>query len=441
MDAVPATGRTGRVRRAFRSGPLASLSFRLYCTGQLTSTAGDYCYAVALPWLVLSNHGSPALLGAVLACYGVARVVLIPVGGVVADQIGPRRVMLGADVLRCAVVAVFAVLAARHIDALTALGPIAAAVGVGEGLFLPASFAMIPTVAEPEQLGAGNGISSGIIQIGSLLGPVLGAALVVAAGAAPALAVDAATFAVSALSLILIRRPAPSAAAPPAEAPTEASAAEAAAHAAALGTAGHGAADTSAATGMRELLRSRAFQLLLLIILVSNATWGGVLEVALPSLAHQHYGAAGYGALLAAISAGIMIGTFAAAAVKPGRPMLLALLAFLANGASCAALPYLGGLTGAAAAALVLGACNGLAGVLALTVLQRWAPPWLLGKVMSLVLIAAMGVFPLSAALTGILIRHVGPAVFFPLAGLTLVGTLVIGLASRQVRELGSGAA
>jgi MFS family permease len=416
---VPAAGRMSRVRRAFRSGPLSSTSFRLYCAGQLTSTAGDYCYAVALPWLVLSNHGSATLLGTVLACYGLARVLLIPVGGVLADQIGPRRVMIGADVLRCALVAVFAVLAARHITALAALGPIAAAVGAGEGLFLPASFAMIPTVAKPEQLGAANGISSGIIQIGSLLGPVLGASLVVAAGPAPAFAVDAGTFAVSALTLILIRRRPASAEAPPAEAATAA----------------------APAISLRELIRSRAFQLLLLIILVSNATWGGVLEVALPSLAHLHYGAGGYGALLAGISGGIMAGTFAAAAVKPARPMLLALIFFLANGAACAALPYLGGLPGAIVAAVVLGVCNGFSTVLALTVLQRWAPPHLLATVMAVILIAGVGVFPLSAAVTGILVHHVGPSVFFPLAGLTLAVTLVIGFASAQVRNLGSEAA
>jgi MFS family permease len=423
-----------RVRGAFRSGPLTSRSFRLYCTGQLTSTAGDYCYAVALPWLVLSNHGSPALLGTVLACYGVARAVLIPAGGVLADRIGPRRVMLSADVQRCAVVAVFAVLAARHIAALAALGPVAAAVGAGEGLFVPASFAIIPTVVEPEQLGAANSISTGIIQLGPFLGPVLGASLVAAGGPAPALVVDAATFAVSALTLMLIQLSAPS----PEAQSAEATLAEAATPAAQVEAGGNGAVGASAATSMRELLRSRAFRLILLIVLASNAAGGGVLEVALPALAHQRYGVGGYGAVTAAISGGVIIGTFAVSVVKPARPMLFSLLAFLANGASCAALPYLGGRVGAVAAAMVFGMCNGFAAVLALTVVQRWAPPQLLGKVMSLIMLAAMGVFPLSAALTGILVRHIGPAVCFPLVGLTLAVTLAIGLASKEVRELGS---
>ena len=87
------TKRPGLVRRingAFRAGPLAVRDFRLLSFGLLASTVGDFCYAVALPWLVLSAHGGPVLLGTVLACYGVPRTVLIPVGGVLADRLSPR---------------------------------------------------------------------------------------------------------------------------------------------------------------------------------------------------------------------------------------------------------------------------------------------------------------------------------------------------------------
>jgi MFS family permease len=79
-----------RLLAAWRSGPLGVRSFQLLTGGQFTSTVGDYCYAVALPWLVLSSHGGAILLGTVLACYGVPRMVLIPVGGVLADKVGPR---------------------------------------------------------------------------------------------------------------------------------------------------------------------------------------------------------------------------------------------------------------------------------------------------------------------------------------------------------------
>jgi MFS family permease len=87
---VSGGGRLAAARRSFGSGPLAVRSFRLLAGGQFTSTIGDFCYAVALPWLVLSSHGGVVLLGTVLACYGVPRTVLIPAGGVLADKVWPR---------------------------------------------------------------------------------------------------------------------------------------------------------------------------------------------------------------------------------------------------------------------------------------------------------------------------------------------------------------
>src|SRR6266702_3148838 len=193
-------GALARLRTAVAGGPLGNRSFRLLGAGQLASTIGDLCYAVALPWLILSSHGGPVLLGAVLACYGVPRTVLIPVGGILADRLGPRLVMLIADAARCVLVAALAVLAARHTASLAVLGPLAALIGAGEGLFLPASFTIIPSIVIPEQLQAANAISTALNQVGSLLGPVLGGLLVATAGSAPAFAVDAASFAISALT-------------------------------------------------------------------------------------------------------------------------------------------------------------------------------------------------------------------------------------------------
>jgi MFS family permease len=120
---APEAGRRTRYAGAWRSGPLSVPAFRLLTAGQFTSTLGDCCYAVALPWLVLSAHGSTTLLGTLLACYGVPRTVLIPAGGILADRLSPRTTMLAADTARCAFLAVFTVLAARHTVSLTVLGP------------------------------------------------------------------------------------------------------------------------------------------------------------------------------------------------------------------------------------------------------------------------------------------------------------------------------
>jgi predicted MFS family arabinose efflux permease len=412
-------------RAAWRSGPLANRNFRLLTAGQFTSTVGDFCYAVALPWLVLSERGGAALLGTVLACYGVPRTAGIPLGGVLADKAGPRAVMLAADVVRCGLVAVLAVLATRHIATLPALAPVAALLGLGEGLFLPASFAIMPGVLDPAELQAGNALNSATVQLGTLLGPVLGGVLVASAGSAPAFAADAASFAVSALTLgLLVSRarslPAGTAAVP--DAPDS--------------------GDEAAASpdSVWWLLRhSRLLQVLIVVTVVANLTMGGTFEVALPTLAHLKFGAAGYGAIVACFGGGAVIGTLAA--TKAGglrRPAPVACAAFLLGAVFTCLVPFLGGLPGAAAATLLMGAGNGFGNIIMITLLQLWAPPALLGRVMSVVMLASMGTFPVSAALAGLLVRVFGPVPFFPVAGAVLAVAILGALTQREARDFGA---
>jgi hypothetical protein len=413
-----------------RSGPLGVRSFRLLAGGQFTSTIGDYCYAVALPWLVLSNRGGPILLGTVLACYGVPRMVLIPVGGVLADKVGPRTVMLAADAARCVLVAVLAVLATRHTASLAALGPLAACIGAGEGLFIPASFAIMPSLLGGGQLAAGNAISTAAVQAGSLLGPALGGALVAATHASTwAFGIDAASFAVSALTLALI----PGKAA----AGTMSAAADEAAREAQGSGAGAG---NRGDQGVLALLkRSRVLQVLLVVVIAANLAGGGEGEVALPSLAHARFGPAGYGALLACFAVGGVIGTLSAA--RTGglrRPAFFASMVFLVSSVSIALTPYLGGEAGAAAMLFVTGATSGLGNVTVLTVMQKWAPPALLGRVMSALMLCAFGSFPLSVAVSGVLVRHIGPSLFFPVAGGVVAAAILGGLTQREFREFGA---
>ena len=411
---------------AWRSGPLAVRSFRLLAGGQFASTIGDYCYAVALPWLVLSAHGGVILLGTVLACYGVPRTVLIPVGGVLADTLGPRTLMLAADAMRCVVVAALAVLAARHVTSLAALGPIAVLIGAGEGLFIPASFAIMPSLLDGERLTAGNALSTAAVQAGSLLGPALGGVLVATTGASTAaFAVDAASFGISALTLLLIpRRPA-------------AGSVAAAATAAPAGT----AAPAQSGGVLTLLRRSRTFQVIVVVVIAANLANGGMGEVALPALAHATYGAAGYGALLACLALGGIAGTLGAARAGGLRaPAMFASAMFLAESVAIALVPYVGGEAGAAVMLCLSGVCNGLGNVIFLTVMQKWVAPGQLGRVMGVLMLCAFGTFPLSVAVSGVLVRHLGPVPFFPLAGALVAAAMLFGLTQREFRAFGTRA-
>jgi hypothetical protein len=441
---------TQRVSSAFRSGPLAVRSFRLLAGGQFASTIGDYCYAVALPWLVLSNHGSTVLLGAVLACYGIPRTVLIPVGGILADKLGSRNLMLFADVMRCVLVGVLTLLAARHSASLVTLGPTAALIGAGEGLFLPASYSIMPSLLDDARLAAGNALNSAAVQVGSLIGPAIGGALVAITGASTAaFGIDAVSFAVSAVSLALMPRRATAGS-------LAAGSAEAADSLSGQASSMTGEASTgpdSPATGpgtpaakppgkppggLAYIRQSRALQVILMVGIAANLASGGLGEVALPALAHKHWGAGGYGALLACVAAGAVIGTLAAARpVGLRNPAAVTSVAFIAQATAMSLVPFLGGEAGAACALLVVGACSGLGNVLFFTMAQRSIPSAILGRVLSMIMLCTGGAFPLSVVVTGVLIRHIGTTPFFPIAGVFLVVAVLGGNTQRAFRAFG----
>jgi hypothetical protein len=435
------TAATQRVTAAFRSGPLAVRSFRLLAGGQFASTIGDYCYAIALPWLVLSNHGSTVLLGTVLACYGVPRTVLIPVGGVLADKLGPRTLMLFADVLRCVLVGVLTVLAARHTASLVTLGPTAALIGGGEGLFLPASYSIMPSLLSGDRLAAGNALNSTAVQVGSLIGPAIGGALVATTGSSTAaFGIDAVSFAVSAISLALIprRAAAGSMAASSAKADSLDGLAEGGPDSPATGPDGLPAEPPGKPPGVLTYIRqSRAMQVILVVAIAANLANGGMGEVALPALVHAHWGAGGYGALLACLAGGAVIGTLAAARLGRLRnPAMVASLSFLVEAGAISLIPY-GGEVGAGAALLFLGVCNGLGNVLFYTMAQRSIPSAILGRVLSVIMLCSYGTFPLSVAVAGVLVRHVGTTPFFPIAGVFLVVAILGGNSQRAFRDFG----
>jgi len=442
---VPGRVRDLLKRRPAAGSPLADRNFRLLTAGQATSTIGDFCYVVALPWFVLSSHGGTVLLGIVLACYGVPRTALIPLGGVLADRIGPRRLMLGADVARCLLAVALTVLAARHLATLAWLAPVAALLGAGEGLFMPASFAIMPTLLPAGSLQAGNAINSAAVQVGTVLGPALGGTLVATSGPVPAFAIDAASFAVSAGALWLMRPP-PAVAAAPAEATAAAEAAlagQAAAAPAAAVAPGAAAGEEAARPSVwRLLLRSVFFRRVLLISVLANLTFAGTFEVALPALAHEHYGAGGFGTLMACLGVGAVAGTLVAARrLTSARPMVVASASFIAAGVFVALMPFLGGLPGAAIAALLFGAGIGFGDIIVITLIQQWSPAAILGRVMSLLMLASLGIFPVSVAISGLLVKALGPVPFFPAAGATLVLGLVIALSSSEVRNFRPAAA
>jgi predicted MFS family arabinose efflux permease len=390
--------------------PLRHRGFRLLTAGQVASNVGDACYAVALPWYVLAGHGGALLLGTVLAAYGIPRTVLITVGGYASDRWGPQKVMMASDIARALAVAALALTASLGTAHAAVLLPIAAVLGAGEGLFLPGSFSIIPSLLPGEDLQAGNALASSGTQLAALAGPAIGGAVVALAGTSPAFAIDAASFAISAATLAGLAKLRGAQPAPP--------------------------------PALRTLLRTERILLVILVVnIAANIGMGGIDGVALPALAHGpfHAGAGAYGSVLAAFGGGALAGAIAVGQVRDiRRPAFTASFFFLAEAACIGLVPYLGGIPGAAAAMAGLGIANGFGNILTMTAFQRWAPPDLLGRLTGLLLLTSFGVFPLSVALGALFVRDLGPASFFLFAAGTLAAAILFGLTQRSWREFGA---
>jgi MFS family permease len=399
--------------------PLRHASFRLLVAGQLVSNFGDAIYSVALPWYVLAHHGGAVLLGTVLAAYGVPRTALLVVGGHASDRYRPWSVMLAANVARGVAVAAFAVTAATGLARGSVLIVIAVVLGAGEGMFIPASSAIVPALLPRDELQAGNALSFGTTQLSQLAGPALGGVLVAVVGSASGFAIDAATFVVSALTLIGIQRDVPR----PVPRTDQRD---------------HAVEVKGALTVWRLLAREPILRLMLLTDALLNLGSAGMGRVALAALAKGplHLGAGGYGVLSAAMGAGLLLGTIAGSLLPPARrPLLIASLALLPTVPLIAAIPYAGGLIAAMLTLALAFILIAIGNLLLETGLQQWAPPQLIGRVTGLIMLASIGMLPVSVLLAGVVIGLTGPAAYFPLAAAAVLIAATVQLSSPTWRR------
>lgn len=188
--------------------------YALLWAGQTVSVVGDgiYTIAIALEALHISDHASA--LAYVEAARVAPTVVLLLVAGALVDRLPRRLVVLGSNALRAGAIAALAALVAAHALTLTELVLLSALVGTGDAFFYPAYRAIMPELLPAELLTQGNALDGASQTIGlAFLGPALGGVIVAAGGTSAAFALDAATFVISAVCLLIMTRmpaPAPS---------------------------------------------------------------------------------------------------------------------------------------------------------------------------------------------------------------------------------------
>lgn len=179
--------------------------FRLVFAAALVSFVGDGMVPVALSFAVLDLTGSATDLGLVLAASSVSLVGSLLVGGVVADRVSRRTVMIAADLVRLIGQGVTGLVLVTGHATVTELAVLQACRGAASGFFYPASSGLMPMVAG-EWLQEGNSLRGMAMAAGNIAGPAIAGVLVVATSPGVALLIDAGTYGVSALLLARVRR-------------------------------------------------------------------------------------------------------------------------------------------------------------------------------------------------------------------------------------------
>jgi predicted MFS family arabinose efflux permease len=192
---------------SLRAGPLGERNFRLLVSARAISFFGTNLAPIAVAFAVLDLTGSATDVGIAFACWTLSQVATLLVGGVVADRLPRRLVMLSSDSANFAIrLAMGVLLVSGHahvweLFVLQALG------GAATAFYSPASTGLVPETVPPRLLQQANGFMSIARYAAFPLGAAAGGAIVAIVGSGYALLVDAGTYATSALLLSRIRLP------------------------------------------------------------------------------------------------------------------------------------------------------------------------------------------------------------------------------------------
>ncbi|ADD44566.1 MFS transporter [Stackebrandtia nassauensis] len=402
----PARADAPPARPAYRDG-----AYLRYTAGQSISIVGDQVWYVALSWAAV-QLASPAVAGLIMTVSALPRLILLLLGGVYVDRFGPKKLMIGSDLLRVVVslTAAAIALAAPSIALLVVVGLV---FGIVSAVFMPAAGAMGPLLLSKEQQTAGVALRELSGRIALTVGAPLGGLLVAVGGLSLAATVDAFTFALSAWTLWSLRpRQAAKSDRPPA--PTGAALKE----------------------GLSYLWNHGLVRNLMLAGLLVNLGFVGPMNVGLALLSEARgWGAGGIGYMLAGFGGGAAVSALILLRFKPRRATGLIIAACAAlQAVAVFALAVVPTVWLAVAATSATGLVSGVMGVLMGSLVQVNTDDAYRGRVSSVSTVLNYGITPLAVAGSGIAVATAGmTATFAVSAALILAGGLAC-VARRDLR-------
>lgn len=375
----------------FRS--LRTRNYRLFFTGQTVSQSGTWMQQVGQAWLVLELSGSGTLLGVTLALQSLPMLLAGPWGGLLADRLDKRRLLLWTQSLSGGLALLLGVLTATGLVRLWMVLALALALGVVKALDSPARQSFVLEMVGPDQVVNAVALNSIVTHAARVVGPAIAGALIAIVGIASSFVVNAASYFAVVVALALMR-------------PDEL-------HTAPGARRGRG----QLREGLRYVRHTPELCAPLLLM-----TAAGMLafefQVTLPLLARTTFGgdAQTYGLLLSAMGAGAVLGGLLIAGSLQPSTTALTVSASVFGGlilvvAVAPSLPL------ALLALLVLGVATVAFRATANSLLQLRSEPQMRGRVMALWGVAVMGTTPIGGPLMGWVAETAGPRFALAIGG------------------------
>ncbi|HEY7659487.1 MAG TPA: MFS transporter [Actinomycetota bacterium] len=191
--------------------PLRIRDFAFLWIGLTVSFIGDGIYIIAIAWQTYDLSNSPSALAAVGLAWSLPQIAFLLLSGVLSDRLDRRHLMIAGDVIRGVAITVIGLLSIGGTLTMPLLLGLVIVFGCGQALFGPAFSSIVPQVVPEELLVEANSLGQFVRPVAwTLIGPVVGGALVAGAGSGWAFVADGATFAFSAVMILAMHtRPSP----------------------------------------------------------------------------------------------------------------------------------------------------------------------------------------------------------------------------------------
>jgi MFS family permease len=392
---------------------LRERNFRWYFVSRLVNGAGSTMGGIALAFAVLEVSSSPSALGIVMAAHSIPEVLFLLAGGVIADRFGRTLVIQISNVVAGVTQLAIAGLVISGTAELWQLAALSAINGTVAAISFPALASVMPQLVPREQLQPANVLMSMQRGAVSVLGPTIGGVLVVTLGAGWAVAIDGVTYLFAAALLLMVKIP------PPLPRSEQASMVE------------------ELREGWTYFRTTTWLWVVVLAFSALNALYVGGFNTLGPFLAKtSDIGEAGWGLILSAGAAGLLVTTLVMLRVRLERPLLWGMVGCLFFGLPMVALGVEPVLVLVMAAAFVGGAGIEIFNLGWNLAMQEHVPDEMLSRAFSYDMFGSIIAIPIGQLVVGPLGVAFGVQETILVCGVLFVLISVATLGSRSVRDL-----